>query len=338
MKIAIVSEEYDSDSVWRDGGLVNVREAVSLLYPDACLIRERRSPTVASFRQAWRVAMRMEEIDLGGFDLVITLSAGFAHGVIPGFRTKHLAYCFAYSGMNTARGLRGHWYRFWSGSTAFHIDRWLTSSTKLCQMLMRNRHGNAKTIYPPVSINIDHTEFLSSPLPRFPFSPETAYAVLLPGRYGLSEHQAVVDACNKAEMELVIISSDTGNGRNLERERWVNEVVAPSRAARRVVLGSAAFAIAIEQEIFPAAAAEALVLQKPVLALRGSAAEEVVREGETGLFFDDLHPGVIGDGLRRMRERQKYFSEASFQKASLQFSAERFRREFQEAVTETLEL
>ena len=93
--------------------------------------------------------MRMEGINLGAFDTVISVSAGFAHGVIPGSAATHIVYVYSVPTLAQARGIAGHWYRFWSSAMSLHVDQWIAASDALAGTLAKARRIQAVSIVPP---------------------------------------------------------------------------------------------------------------------------------------------------------------------------------------------
>jgi glycosyltransferase involved in cell wall biosynthesis len=67
---------------------------------------------------------------------------------------------------------------------------------------------------------------------------------------------------------------------------------------------------------------------KPCLAARGSAAEEVVVDGETGLLVDQGEPGELIAALRKLLdspEAARRMGEAGRRRWRAEFGADRFR-------------
>ena len=81
------------------------------------------------------------------------------------------------------------------------------------------------------------------------------------------------------------------------------------------------------EEDFGMTMVEAMLCGKPVLALRRGGAKEIVIEGVTGEFFDDTHPVVLADGLRRLLGNCKNYSPTVIAKRAEKFSRDRFEKE-----------
>ncbi|MDX1608047.1 MAG: glycosyltransferase, partial [Candidatus Spechtbacterales bacterium] len=90
------------------------------------------------------------------------------------------------------------------------------------------------------------------------------------------------------------------------------------------------------REDFGISAVEAMVFGKPVLAYRAGGVLESVVEGVSGEFFDDLHPAVLADGVRRMVENYPNYNQAMIKNIGDRFSTDRFRNEFKRVLKRVL--
>ena len=73
-------------------------------------------------------------------------------------------------------------------------------------------------------------------------------------------------------------------------------------------------------------AAEAIACGTPVVAYRAGGAVEIVREGISGLFFDEQTPEAIREAVKRFKRTR--FDSRSVAKEGRRFSKERFQKEF----------
>lgn len=133
MRVAIVTEEY-RDSVDR-GSFFEVREILSRFYPEAVWFTVRAKEKPRTFWKSWRMAMKVENIDLRGFDMVISLGHGFVHGVITQLRTVHTSYLISVPSLWHEPGWVGHWYRLWSFARSAQVEHWIAASPDVAEYL-----------------------------------------------------------------------------------------------------------------------------------------------------------------------------------------------------------
>ncbi len=99
------------------------------------------------------------------------------------------------------------------------------------------------------------------------------------------------------------------------------------------------FIFPTDHEDFGIAPVEALAYGKPVLCHRSGGPLEIVEEGVTGMFFDQLNPQNLADKINEFDkniEAGLYNPEKAI-KSAQKFSAERFKREFKDFVAQKWE-
>ena len=139
-----------------------------------------------------------------------------------------------------------------------------------------------------------------------------------------------IKAFNKLELPLIIIGSGPEYGRlkkmveNKSMIKLLGEI--PDEKLEEYYTNAKAF-IMPQEEDFGMTPIEAMSCGKPVLALRRGGALEYVLEGINGEFFDDPHPAVLADGVRRLNENYKNYSPLVIKKTAERFSRSRFEEE-----------
>jgi len=245
----------------------------------------------------------IEAVDLRGYDLVVSSSSAWAHGVIPDEDATHICYChnpFRYAWNAREETLRARnpvaraalatvfqrW-RQWDWIAAQRVDRYVANSETTRKRIARYWNRDAQVISPPV-----HTK-------RFiPAQPGDRYVVLSE----LMPHKRIdvaVRAFTDLGLPLVVI----GKGPDRRRlERLAGPTIdfaghLPDREVERLLPTARALIVTAIEE-FGIAAVEAQAAGRPVIALRAGGVCETVREGTTGAFFDVPEPAALAAAVR----------------------------------------
>jgi glycosyltransferase involved in cell wall biosynthesis len=309
-----------------------------------------RSPQV-SFLQRLRPSARtfrgllplyphaIESLDLRGYDLVISSSSAWAHGVLPDPGAVHVCYChnpfrYAWSEREATLAARrvplrlplglvlSRW-RQWDWIAAQRVDRYVANSRLTASRIRRYFGREADVLHPPVELDRFH-----------------------PGRVGehyvivaeLMAHKRIdvaVEAFNRLRRPLVVV----GDGPELRRLRGLagphvtftgrlpdTEVADLLRRARALVVTAA--------EEFGIAAVEALASGRPVIALGSGGVLESVREGETGAYYDNSDPDALAEVVATFDPLA--VDPAACVAAAQRFGTERFQAALRRIVEETL--
>jgi len=292
----------------------------------------------------------IEQFDLSNYDLVISSSYAVAKGIITGPDQVHVAYVhspmrYAWdlqhvylkeSGYET--GLKGmiarvilHRMRLWDIRTAHGPDAILTNSQFVARRIKKIYGRDAKVIYPPVTLSARN-----APLPAG--NHFLAASRLVPYK----RIEPIVRAFNDMpDLKLVV----AGNGPEAERLKKLagpNVTFAgfvPDAELRDLMATARAFVFAAEED-FGIVLVEAQSEGAPVLALgRGGARESIAGGGRhaTGMFFDSADPASIADCVRSFIAREITISRQDCRERASFFSAERFRKQFVQAVDGEME-
>ena len=257
---------------------------------------QRLKPTAHTFRPLLPFyPAAMESLDLRGYDLVVSSSSAWAHGVIPDEHAVHVCYShnpFRYAWNAREETLAGQpaivrpilaevmrrW-RQWDTLAAQRVDAYVANSQTTARRIDRYFGREASVLYPPVAVE--------------------RFSAAVPGQVGdhyvvLSELMAhkrielAVRAFSNLGLPLMVI----GNGpdaRRLQRLAGPTVQFAGRVSDVRVaeLLRSARALVVAATEEFGIAAVEAQASGRPVIALRDGGLLETVIEGETGVFFDE---------------------------------------------------
>lgn len=301
---------------------------------------QRLRPTADNFRPLLPFyPAAIEALDLRGYDLVVSSSSAWAHGVLPDENAVHVCYChnpfrYAWNEREATLAARGavtrtalaqilrRW-RQWDFIAAQRVDAYVANSQTTRQRIERYFAREATIIHPPVEIS------------RFEPGPVGDHYLVLSELMAHKRIEVAVRAFTSLGLPLVV----AGNGpdaRRLQRlagptVRFVGRV--SDAEAERLLQGSRALVVCATEE-FGIAAVEAQAAGRPVIALRAGGLLETVVEGETGVFFDRPEPDVLAATVasfdpiaispERCVEQARHFGPA------------RFRERFSEVVDRTV--
>jgi glycosyltransferase involved in cell wall biosynthesis len=269
----------------------------------------------------------IEALDLRGYDLVISSSSAWAHGVLPDEGAVHVCYChnpfrYAWNEREATLAARGpvmrtalaqvlrRW-RQWDFIAAQRVDAYVANSQTTRQRIERYFAREATVLHPPVEIS------------RFEPGPVGDHYLVLSELMAHKRIEVAVRAFSALGLPLVV----AGNGPDARRlqklagpsVRFAGRVSDPE--AERLLQGSRALVVCATEE-FGIAAVESQAAGRPVVALRAGGLLETVVEGETGTFFDRPEPGVLAEALEtfdpasispeRCVEQARHFGPARF--------------------------
>jgi glycosyltransferase involved in cell wall biosynthesis len=266
---------------------------------------QRLRPTARSFRPLLPFyPYAMEALDLSGYDLVVSSSSAWAHGVIVDPDAVHVCYChnpfrYAWNARDETLNQRGvlqraalrmvfqRW-RQWDWIAAQRVDRYIANSETTRRRIRRYFGRESDVVYPPVETS------------RFTPGPVSDFYVVLSELMPHKRIHLAVEAFNRLRLPLVVI----GNGPDARRLRRLAGPtisfagrVSDTRAAELLSASRALVVTATEE--FGIAAVEAQAAGRPVIALAEGGVRETVQEGLTGTFYDEPTPEALADAVAR---------------------------------------
>jgi glycosyltransferase involved in cell wall biosynthesis len=281
----------------------------------------------------------MEALDLRGYDLVISSSSAWAHGVIPDEHAVHVCYChnpfrYAWNARETTlrtqppivrpalRVVLQRW-RQWDWIAAQRVDRYIANSETTRRRVARYFTREAEVVYPPVEVG------------RFaPGVVGDHYAVLSE----LMPHKRIdlaVRAFNELGRPLVVIG-DGPDARRLQRLAGPNVRftgrVSDAEVGRLLATSRALVVTATEE--FGIAAVEAQAAGRPVIALDEGGVTESVQEGRTGVFYDEATPAALAAAVAAFDPRS--VDPADCVANAQRFSVDAFTQEIRANVDQAL--
>lgn len=350
-KVALVH-----DYLIQDGGAERVLGCLQRLFPEAptyTILYDPKHPQAAgkavrgSFLQKFPFSrhldqwymplmpMAVEQLDLSGYDLVISSSSSFAKGIITAPETKHVCYMHTptrflwHDRIGYLNDLRQprlvriallpilHQLRLWDLQAANRPTHLLTNS-RTSQARIRRYYGReAEVVYPPVDVS------------RIPLARDRGSYWLAAGRLvGYKRFDLIVRAFARLRLPLKIF----GSGPELRRLRAMagpeTEFLGNVPEQKKVELYQGAIGFLYPQiEDFGITAVEAMAAGKPVIAYGAGGGAESVVDGVTGEHIETQSWENIADAVirfdatkydpQRIRARAEEFSEDRFKEKML---------------------
>jgi len=282
--------------------------------------------------------LALEQLDLRGYDIIISSESGPAKGVVPPADAVHICYCHApmryiwnmfHDYRERAGWLRrllmlplGHYIRAWDAAASMRVDHFIANSETVAARIKKYYRRNAAVIHPPVAV--DRFECV-------PASDVEDYYLLAGELVAYKRPELAVEACNSLGRRLVVI----GGGELLAKMR---KLAGPTVA----ILGKQPFSVLRHhlarcrallfpgEEDFGILPIEAMASGRPVIAFGRGGLTETVAEGVTGLFFHEQTVPGLSAAIREFETMR--FDPRMIRAQAEKFGAERFAAEFTAAV------
>jgi len=361
MKIAIVH-----DWLTLKGGAETCLAEFLLLYPQAdlfCVVdflpkEERdflaghriktsfvqRMPGAAKHYRSYLpfMPLAIEQLDVTGYDLVISSTASVAKGVITGPDQVHIAYTYSpiryawdlqhqyltESGMT--RGIKSmasriilHYMRMWDSRTAHNVDHFIAISGFIARRIRKAYGRNSTIIYPPVDLE------------RFtPSNMREEFYVTMSRMVPYKRIPLIVEAFSHMPDRRLVVIGDGPEMAAVRRVAGAN-VTIMSKQPDAVVVSylqrAKAFIFAAEED-FGIAPLEAQACGTPVIAYGKGGALETIRghdgDDQTGVFFFEQTPEAIVSAIEHLEQRLPMITMKACRANAERFSVARFREEF----------
>lgn len=286
--------------------------------------------------------LAVEQFDLREYDLILSSSSAFAKGVITNTSQVHVCYC--YTPMRYVWDLYHqyikedirnplfrivlphilHRIRMWDQLTAQRVDHFIADSYNVAGRIKKYYGRDSSVIYPPVEFD------------RFSISSSTEpYFLIVSRLLPYKRVDIVIEAFNRLQLPLLVI----GDGYDRNRlESMAGPTVKllgrlPDEQVAEYYSKCRAFIMPGEED-FGITPLEAHSSGRPVIAIRKGGALETVKDGTTGLFFDEQTPESLIDALRRF-EKWEYDSETIRSHAQM-FSVTSFKQQMTDFIANVI--
>src|SRR5215207_196408 len=297
---------------------------------------QRLRPTSRTFRALLPLyPLAVESFDLSDYELIISSSSAWAHGVLPAEDAVHVCYChnpfrYAWNARDTTLeqhnplirmglGLIFTRWRQWDWIAAQRVDVYLANSQTTRRRIARYFNRDATVVYPPVETG------------RFQPGEVKDYYLIVSELMPHKRIHVAVEAFNRMGRNLVIVG-DGPEARRLRRLAGptvrVEGRVSDERVAQ-LAQGCRALVVTATEE-FGIAAIEAQAAGRPVIAHASGGARETILDGVTGTFYERNDPTSLVDAVTSFDDRA--VDPQLCAENAERFGIARFQRQMRQAV------
>ncbi|MBF0621399.1 MAG: glycosyltransferase family 4 protein [Magnetococcales bacterium] len=292
--------------------------------------------------------LAIEQLDLAGYDLIISSSYAVAKGVITGPDQVHVSYVhspmrYAWDLQNQylkesglQRGFRSffvrsilHYIRMWDVSSSNCVDHFIVNSHFIARRVRKVYRRESQVIYPPVdvegfSMNDAKDDFYLTASRMVPYK-----------RIDL-----IVEAFAQMPDKKLVVIGDGPDMKKVQRQAAPNISVMGYQSfdvMKDHMQRAKAFVFAAEED-FGITPVESMACGTPVIAYGRGGALETIRSKEqdsehpTGLFFHEQTPQAIQQAVAQFEQDQALYKSTSCRTRAELFSAENFKNRFSKAV------
>jgi glycosyltransferase involved in cell wall biosynthesis len=252
--------------------------------------------------------LALEQLDLRGYDLVISSESGPSKGVIAPPHALHVCYChtpmrYVWNMYHEYRKNAGrvarlvmppltHYLRMWDVTSAARVDSFVANSATVARRIHRYYSADSTVIHPPVDTN---SFSIAAP------SELEDYFLMAGELVSYKRPDLAVSAFNEMKLRLVVI----GGGEMLDE---IRRLAGPTVT----VLGAQPFAVLKQhyarcralifpgEEDFGMVPVEAMASGRPVIAFGRGGATETISNGESGVFFEEQTAEAISSAVRSL--------------------------------------
>jgi len=274
--------------------------------------------------------MALEELDLSGYDLVISSESGPAKGVIAAPDALHLCYChsparYLWDHYHEYRASFGrltrwmapplfHYLRNWDAVSAGRIDRIVANSRFIADRVGRAWNRAADVVHPPVAVDL----FRPVAVPEGPY---LWVGQMTPYKRGM----IAVEAFTRMGLPLLMVGTGESR-RSMERAagpniRFVDRM---SFAELQHAYANCRAFIFTPEEDFGIVPVEANASGRPVIAYGRGGVRDTMVDGETGLFYHENSADALIDAVERFEAWQAHFDPARAVANARRFAPEHF--------------
>jgi len=274
--------------------------------------------------------MALEELDLRGYDLIISSESGPAKGIIPPSEAFHLCYChspmryvwnmyneYKESSNFITRSLMrplSHYMRLCDVAGAARVDHFVANSNAVARRIEKYYRRDADVVPPPVDID------------SFAIGRSEDFYLYCGQLVPYKRVDVAIEACNRLGRRLIVI----GSGSDIKR---LTQIAGPTVT----ILGAQPFEVLREhyarcrallfpgEEDFGIVPVEAMASGRPVIGYgRGGLCDTVI-DGKTGILFEKQTTESLIDAIKHFERIETGFDPKTIRDHAATFNKIRFR-------------
>ena len=286
--------------------------------------------------------LALEQIDLRGYDLIISGESGPAKGIIPPAGAVHICYChspmrYVWNMYHDYRENAGwfrrlmmpplcHYLRIWDATASMRVDHFIANSATVAARIEKYYRRDAEVIHPPVNVELFES---------IPAGEVEDYYLMAGELVAYKRPELAVEAFNALGRRLIVI----GGGEMLAE---VRKLAGPTVT----IMGHQPFGVLRHhyarcralvfpgEEDFGIIPVEVMASGRPVIAYGRGGVTESVTAGVSGLFFEEQTAAAIERAIHDF-ERMSFDSRAIRAQAE-KFNTNKFLTAFTAAVESAL--
>jgi glycosyltransferase involved in cell wall biosynthesis len=295
--------------------------------------------------------LALEQLDMRGYDLVISSESGPAKGVITAADTCHI--CYSHSPMRYVWDMYGdyresianpvgratfalaaHYLRMWDLASADRVDWFVANSKNVANRIRKHYRRGAAVIHPPVNLERSYVS-----------DKRSEYYLVLGRLVDYKRVDLAIQACNRIKRPLRIV----GDGPQYKAlRRMAGPTIeftgrVPEKDLPEMYAQSRALLFPAEED-FGLVPVEAQSFGIPVIAFgRGGALETVkaidgehFRPGATGVFFAEQTPESLINAIQRFENHESEFVALDARANAKRFDVSHFKSSLVHFVSEKM--
>ncbi len=306
----------------------DIRTSYLQKYPK--FIRNKQKLLINKFPKA------IEKLNFSEYDIVISDSNSFAHGIVTPKSCLHITYCYSptrylwdwyhqylnenkigfdLSGLLIRMSL--YKLRIWDKKASERTDCWIAISKHVAKRIKKYYSFDSEIIYPP---HVEEKQIKSN---------KKDYYIILSRLSPYKKIDLAIEAFNKNGKKLIIIGEGSDYSRlqklannNIEFLGYIRNNNTISK-----YLAEAKALIFPGEEDFGLTPLQAMSQGTPVIAYNKGGVPETVINGKTGLLFDDNNSNSLIKTIEKFeKDISKYKSNTCINR-SKEFSSEKFKKD-----------